>query len=120
MKNARRKLEVPMSAAMPCKTRGGKYRETCRETENRETKCACNVEADESTRKRMEELLHEGHEDHKAGNGINSLNYYNLVRKYIAMLQAMNYTIKAAVDKELEKVTGMTADESQKQKKCDR
>ena len=30
IKNARRKLEVPMEAAMLCKTRGAKYRRTCR------------------------------------------------------------------------------------------
>ena len=33
MKNARGKLEVPMPAAMPCKTRREEYRETCRGTE---------------------------------------------------------------------------------------
>ena len=30
MKNARRKLEGPMPAAMPCKFQREKYRETCR------------------------------------------------------------------------------------------
>ena len=30
MKNARRKLEIPMPASMPCKIRREKYRETCR------------------------------------------------------------------------------------------
>ena len=29
MKNAHRKLEIPMPAAMPCKNRREEYRETC-------------------------------------------------------------------------------------------
>ena len=46
------------------------------------TKYACIVEADESTRKRMGKTLHEDHEDHIARKGINSLNHYNLVHKF--------------------------------------
>ena len=38
MKNARRKLEVPMPVAMLCKTRREEYRETCSVTENCKTK----------------------------------------------------------------------------------
>ena len=53
MKNARGKLEVPMPAAMPCKLQREKYRDTCRIDECK-TKYACIVEADESTRKRIE------------------------------------------------------------------
>ena len=41
IKTARRKLEVPMPASMPCKIRGGKYRETCRTPRARKTKYAC-------------------------------------------------------------------------------
>ena len=33
MKNARRKLEIPMPAGMPCKLQRDKYRETCRTVE---------------------------------------------------------------------------------------
>ena len=33
-KNARGKLEVPMPAAMPCRTRREEYRETCIDSEN--------------------------------------------------------------------------------------
>ena len=55
-----------MPAAMPCKLQREKYRETCRGAENCETKYACIVEADESTRKRLEGTLHEDHEDHIA------------------------------------------------------
>ena len=69
IKNAWRKLEVPMPAAMPCKIRGRKYKETCRTPDTRKTKCACIVEAHESTRKRLEETLHKDHEDHIAVKG---------------------------------------------------
>ena len=78
-----------MPAEMPCKTRGRKYKETCGVLDNRKTKYACIVEADESARKRMEGTLHKGHEDHIAGRRINSLNHYNLVHKLIPMPQAM-------------------------------
>ena len=42
---------------------------------NCKTKNARIVEADESTRKRMEGTLHKGREDHVAGRGINPLNH---------------------------------------------
>ena len=90
IQNARRKLEFPMPAAMSCKTKGGKYRETCGTSDALKTKYACVVEADESTRKRLEGTLHKDHEDHVGGKGINSLNHYNLVHKFIPMPQAMN------------------------------
>ena len=45
------------------------------------------------------------HEDHNAGKGENSLQHYNLVRKFIPLLQAMKIpAAKAAVDKEWEKL----------------
>ena len=87
MKNARRKLEVPMPAAMPCKTRREKYRETCSVEKKCKTKFASVVEADESTRKRMEGSLHKDHEDHIAGKGMNSLSRYNLVHKFFPCLK---------------------------------
>ena len=52
MNNTRRKLEIPMPAAMPCKTSSG--RETCRSIGKHKTKYACIVEADESKRIRSE------------------------------------------------------------------
>ena len=42
-------------------------RETCRTPDARKTKYACIVEADESTRTRLEDSLHKDHEDHIAG-----------------------------------------------------
>ena len=72
-----------MPAAMPCKTRREERFGKCK------TKYACIVEADESTRKRMEGTLHKGHEGHIAGKGINSLSHYNLVHKFIPMPQEL-------------------------------
>ena len=90
-----------MPAAMPCKTRREKYRETCRVEKKCKTKCACIVEADEIMRKRMEGSPHKNHEDHIAGKGIKSLNHYNLVLKFIPMPQAMKIPdAKAAVEKQ--------------------
>ena len=85
MKNARGKLEVPVPGAVPRKTRREKYRETCSVEKKCKTKYASVVEADESTRKRMEGSLHEDHEDHIIGNGMNSLSRDNLAHKLIPM-----------------------------------
>ena len=59
IKNARKKLEIPMEAAVPCKMRTKKRSNKSRETDDetkgpnksRKTKHACIVEAHESTRK---------------------------------------------------------------------
>ena len=52
----------------------------------------------------MEETLPKYHEDHVAGKGDKSLQHYNMVHKFIPMLQAMKIpAAKAAVDKEWEK-----------------
>ena len=100
VKNARRKLEVPMPAAIPCKLQRDKYRETCRTGEEHKTKYACIVEADESMRKRMEGCLHKSHEDHIAGKGMSSLSHCNLVHKFIPVPQAMKISgAKAAMEK---------------------
>ena len=118
------KVGSPMPAAMPCKTRGRKVKETCRAPDVRKTKYVCIVEADGSTRKRAEGTLHKDHEGHIAGKGINSLSHYNLVHKTTPPPQAMKIPdAKAAVEKEWEKTrenTCMAADESQKQERSDR
>ena len=60
-----------------------------------------NTHADESTRTRLEGTLHKDHEDHIAGKGINSLNHYNLVHKFIPMPQAFKLPdAKAAAEAE--------------------
>ena len=64
MKTARRKLEVPMPAAMACKIPIKSTGETHRNIGKRKTKCACVVDADESTRPRLEGAVHKHHQDH--------------------------------------------------------
>ena len=99
-----------MPAAMPCKLQRDKYRETCRTVEEHKTKYAYIVEADESIRKRMEGSFHKNHEDHIARKGKNSLSHYNLVRKFILMLQAMKIPdAKEAVEKEWEELEKIPA-----------
>ena len=50
------------------------------------------------------------HEDRIAGKGENSLQHFNLVHKFIPMLQAMKIpAAKAAVDKECEKLEKISA-----------
>ena len=67
------------------------------------TKHACIVEADESTRIRLEGSVGRHHEDHIATKGTNSLRHCNLVHKFIPMPQALKMPdAKAAVEKEWE------------------
>ena len=74
------------------------------------TRLACILEADESKRLRMGESLPNHHEGHIAGKGNNSLQHYNLVHKFIPMPQAKkNPAVKAAVDKEWEKLEKISA-----------
>ena len=75
-----------------------------------QTKLACILEADESTRLRMGNSIPHHHEDHIAGKSENSLQHYNLVHKFIPMPQAMKIpAAKAAVDKEWEKLEKISA-----------
>ena len=101
MMNARGKLEIPMPAAMPCKSSLCRSsRETCRAIGGHKTKYACIVEADESMGIRLEGAPRRYHEDHIAGKGTNSLSHYNLVHKFIPSPQAMKILdAKAAVEK---------------------
>ena len=69
------------------------------------TKLACILEVNESTRLRTGNSTLSNHEDHIAGKGENSLQHYNLVHKFIPMLQVVKISsAKAAVDKEWEKL----------------
>ena len=95
MKNA----ETPMPAAMPCRLQLHQHRETCGKVGQHNTKYACIVEADESMRIRMEGSHSQSHEDHIAGEGMNSPSRYNFVHKFIPLLQAMKKPeAKAAVE----------------------
>ena len=74
------------------------------------TKLACFLEAEESTRLRMGNLITHHHEDHNAGKGENSLQHYNLVHKFIPMHQVLKIpAAKAVVDKEWEKLEKISA-----------
>ena len=98
IKNARKKLETSVAPAMPCK-----IAKNCGSgvSNKIQTKLACILEADESTRMRMGNSISHHHEDHIAGKGENSLQHYNLVHKFIPVPQAMKIpAAKAAVDKE--------------------
>ena len=81
MKNVRRKLEIPMPAAMPCRLQFYKHKETCCTVGQHKTKYDCIVEADETMRIRMGRSQSKNHEDHIAGRGMNSLSQVNLVHK---------------------------------------
>ena len=73
MKAARRKLEVPMPAAMPCKIPIKSSGETHRNIGKRNTKYACVVNVDECTRPRLEGAGHKPDQDHITAKGMNSI-----------------------------------------------
>ena len=90
IKHARRKLEIPMPAPMPCKIPIESSGETHRNIGKRKTKYACVVDADEGTRPSPE------------GAGYKP--------NFIPMPQAMKIpSAKAAVEKEFEKLEKMPA-----------
>ena len=100
IKNARKKFEISVAPAMPCKI----MKNCGNDGSNKiKTKLACILEADESTRMRMGNSIPHHHQDHIAVKGENSSQHYNLVHKFIPMPQAMKIpAAKAAVDKEWE------------------
>ena len=110
MKNARKKLELPMEAAMLCKLKTHQYREICGESDNRTSKRACIVEAHESTRKRLESTLPQDHEDCIVGKGFNSTRTTILAHKFVPMPQALKILdAKAAMDRDWEKLEKLPA-----------
>ena len=103
MKAARRKLEVPMPAAMPCKKTRKSNGEIHRNIGKRTTKYACVVDADESTRPRLEGAGHKPHQDHITAKGTNSITHYSLEHKFILLPQAFKIpAAKALVEKEFQ------------------
>ena len=100
MKAVHRKLEVPMPAAMLCKIPIKTSGEYHRNIGKCKTKYACVVDADESTRPRLEGAGHKPHQDHITAKGMNSITHYSLVHKFIPMFHALkNPDAKAAVEK---------------------
>ena len=95
---------------MPCKIIKNNKNCGSGASNNVKTQLACILEASESTRLRVGELLPTHHEDHIARKGDNSLQHYNLVHKFIPMLQAMKLpAAKAALDNEWEKLDKISA-----------
>ena len=129
IKTARKKLEILMEAAMPCKTGSKKglkkLWETASETDESnkipKTKHACIVKAHESTRKRLDSILPKDHEDHIAGKGYKSISQYNLVHKFLPMPQAMKIPDAKAVSAqgmgEARKVACVAIEQGEEQKK---
>ena len=108
IKNARKKLETSVAPAMPCKI----TKKNCGSgvSNKVQTKLACILGANESTRMRVGNSTPSNHEDHIAGKGDNTLQHYNLVHKFIPIPQAMKIpAAKAAVDKEWEKLEKISA-----------
>ena len=77
LKAARGKLEVPMPAAVPCKIPMKSSGETHRNIGKRNTKYACVVDANESTRPRLEGAGHKPHQDQVTAKGMNSITLQN-------------------------------------------
>ena len=104
IKNAREKLEISVAPAMSCKiSKSNQILMNHGKSDKIKSRLACVLEADEFSRLRMEESLPNHHEDHIAGKGEISLQHYNLVHKFIPVLQVMEIpAAKAAVDKEWE------------------
>ena len=99
-----------MPAAMPCKILIKSSRGTHRNIGKRKTKYACVVDADESTRSRLEGAGHKPHQDHNTAKGMNSMALYSLVHKFIPMPQAMKIPdAKAAAEKYWEKLKKIPA-----------
>ena len=84
--------------------------ETHRNIGKRTTKYACVVDADESTRPRLEGAGHKPHQDHITTKGMHSMTHSSLVYKFIPMPQALRIPdAKAAVEKKKEKMKKISA-----------
>ena len=82
------KMETPMAPAMPCKTcKKSKHGRPAARQMISSLNLRENLEANESTRMRMEETLPKYHKDHIAGRGDNSLQRYDLVHKLFLCLK---------------------------------
>ena len=79
IKAARGKLEVPMPTAMPRKIPIKSSGETNRSIGKRKTKYACIVDADESTRRRIEGAGRKPHQDHITAKGTKSVTHHSVL-----------------------------------------
>ena len=116
IENARKKLKTSVAPAMPCK-----ILKTCGSgaSNKLQTKLACILEADESTRMRMGKSTPHHHEDHIAGKGENSLQHYQLGSQIYSHASSYeNSGIKCSGGQgmgEIGENFGVEPDESQKQ-----
>ena len=119
-KKRRKKLEVPIEGAMPCKKKeqrstlgfGKLMRSDASNKIQRQSMHASwrPVESHESTWQRVEPFLPKDHEDHIAGKGYNSVAHTIWYTTSIPMPQAMKIPdAKAAVDKEWKKLDTIPA-----------
>ena len=74
-----------MTCKIPIKSCG----ETHRSIVKRKTKYACVVDADESTRPRLEGAGHKLHQDHITAKRMNPITHYSLVHKFSPVPQAL-------------------------------
>ena len=91
-KKRAQKLESSMESATPVKVPkswAGWNLWRNFQPKTRRSKHACIVEPLESKRKHIGRTQPKDHEDRNGGKGFNSLSHYNLVHKFIPMLQAM-------------------------------
>ena len=116
MKNARKKLELPMEAAMPCELKNHQYWETCGGSDNRKSTHACIVEAHEPTRKRLERTLPKDHEDRIAGKGLYSLSIF-CTSSFLCTKQCKYRMPKQPVGKEWKKLEKLPARQMTKVKR---
>ena len=114
--NARKKLEVPVEAAVPCnmgtRQRAWKLRDIVASEKTclrKKTKPAL-WKLMNPQRRRLESALPTNHEEHIVEKGFNSLTHYGLVHKFIPMPQAMKIPdATAAANKEWEKLAKIPA-----------
>ena len=115
IKNATKRLEIPMKAALPEKLKATKSSYRHRETDSgpdkiQKSRHACLIEAHEPTTKRLERTLSKDHEDHIADLGFSSLSHYTLGHKFVPMPQELKIPdAESAVDKEWEKLEKLPA-----------
>ena len=124
MKAGRRKLEVPMPSAMPCKIPIKSSGETHRNIEKRKRKYACIDDADESSRPRLEGAGHKPHQDHitaKRDEFYNSLKSCSQIHSDASSI--INSRCRGGSGERMGKTgenPSMAADKSQKRKRDDR
>ena len=121
MKNARKKLEVPLESAMPRKNCYSEGETRCTQDNSRKTRHACIIGSPRINETRISKTEARDHEDLSGYKGFTSFTHCNSVHKPIPTRQAMKILdSKAAVDmewKKLRKSAGMASDEMQEQKR---